>query len=241
MRMVDFPVDLPFTAITPTGGPQVRGSTVSETKLSQTIVDPFGGLQAFSVDIGPMYGAFARAFSRLSLSAQGGANCFRFNFYDPDEPTYRELGLSVSDVEGQDYAAWSNNKFWSNGKPWTLGKPLATISAASAKNAGTITIDTTEWGGTLPTFFGIVGHFAVYGITGATFSGNIATCRVWPPVRKAITTDDYATLRPVMAAKLTGPDGAPWSRNGDSMTGARLNIVEVLDETVRTYVTEDYP
>lgn len=241
MRMVPFPVGLPITALTPQGGPLVLGSTTSGTRKTQVVVDPTGGLWSFTLEVAKMKGPMARAFSQLSVALHGGANCCRVPFFDPDEPSFREMGINVSDNYDQQYVSWSNGEFWSNGKPWRIGKPLATIAAASAKNSGTITIDTTAWGGVLPTFFGIVGHFAVYCVTGSTFSGNVATCRVFPPVRRAITTTDYATLRPVMAAQLTGPSGAPWSRDASAMSGAQLDIIEVPDEVVLNYVTEDYP
>jgi|GEM_PF-3597207 len=243
MRMVDFPVDLPFSVLTPDGGPDIIGITQSATKKQQTSIDPWAGLWSFTLEIAALQEAAARAFTRLSISAHSGANCFRLPFFDPHEPTWSELGLNVGEAKIDQYQNWTNDTMWAHGLPWGTGKPLAQITAASAKDSGQISIDLSAWSGVLPTFFGIVGHFAVYGVQGARFAGDIATVKVWPPVRKAITVSDYATLRPVMCAKVDGKNGASWSSVGRSKTleGARLSVIEVPDETVREYVTEDYP
>lgn len=236
MRMVSYPVDLPFTSLTPSGGPTVLGATESDTAFVQTVVNPFG-LWRFQVDFPAMKDRWAREFKRLSVAALGGANCFRFPFWDFDEPGFKELGLTAPQ---SCKVLWSNGEPWSNGQPWTVGKPLALVAAASAKDTATITLDLTNWNGVVPSFFGIVGHFAVYAVIGVqSQTGNVATLRVWPPVRRAVTAEDYATLRPVMAARIAGPSGASWSRQVETMGGSRLDMVEVPDETVLNYVVED--
>lgn len=234
--MVDYPVGLRFAALTPAGGPTVLGTTESETSFVQGVVNPFG-VWRFQVDYTPLRDRMAREFKRLSVSALGGANCFRFPFWDFDEPSFAELAMTVPQTCKVN---WSNGETWSNGQAWSAGKPVVPVTAVSAKDTGTITLDLTDWNGVVPSFFGIVGHFAVYSVTGVQSQiGNAATLRVWPPVRKAITTSDYATLRPVLAARISGPAGASWSRQTEVMSGTRLDMIEVPDETVRTYVTED--
>ena len=240
MRMVDFPVDLPIRTRRPIGGPGVLGATQSETEKSQVVTSPFGDLLRWEITCPPMRGAGARAFKQLTVAAQSGANCFRFELCDIDEPSYGELGLNISNSQGGK-VPFSNGQTFTNGKLMTLNKPLADIAAASAKNSGTIVIDASAWNGVLPAWFGIVGHFAAYFITGAVFNGDIATCRVWPPVRRDIATSDFATMRPVVAMQLMGPGGAAWSRQIEVQDGMTLQMQEVLDETVRAYVTEDYP
>lgn len=235
MRMVDYPVGLRFASLTPSGGPSVIGATESETSFVQGVINPYG-LWRFQVDFPAMKGPMARAFKTLSASAQGGANVFRFPFFDFDEPSFSELGITAPQ---NCKVNWSNGLPWSNGQSWIAGKPIVPVTAASAKDSGTITLNIADWNGVVPGFFGIVGHFAVYANIGASVSGDIATIRVWPPVRRAITTDDYATLRPVMAARISGPTGAAWSRQTEVMQGVRLDMLEVLDETVLAYVTED--
>ena len=238
MRMVDYPVGLPFSGLTPVGGPSVLGATESDTAYVQTVVNPFG-VWRFQADFTPMKGRMARAFSTLSASALAGANCFRFPFWHFDEPGFAELGIAVP---GRCEVPWSNGEPWSNGHGWQVGKPIVPVTAASAKGGGTITLDLTLWNGVIPAFFGLVGHFAVYSMIGvAERNGDVATLRVWPPVRRAVTTDDYATLRPVLAAKIAGPQGAPWSRPTEMLSGARLDMVEVPDEVVLSKVSEDAP
>lgn len=240
MRMVDFPVGLPIRTQRPLGGPGVLGQTQSETEKTQVVTSPFGDLIRWEVTCPPMKGRQARAFKTLAAAANSGANCFRMELCDFDEPGFDELGLDISTAPYVKVPL-SNGEALSNGELLTLGKPLADIVAASAKNSGTVTIDASAWGGVLPTWFGIVGHFAAYFITGAVFNGDIATCRVWPPVRRAITTGDFATMRPVVAMQVIGEGGAPWSRQIEVQDGMQISMQEVLDEIVRTYVTEDYP
>jgi hypothetical protein len=215
------------------------GVTQSETAFVQGVFDPFG-LWQFEMEIAPMYGGMARAFTRLSASAAGGANCFRVPFVDSQEPSHEELGLTFPLGRDRRFCRWEGGQAWSNGLPWLSGKPVVPVTAASAKDSGTITLNISDWNGVLPTFFGIVGHFAVYAITGVTSEvGDEVTVRVWPPVRKAITTSDYATLRPVLACRLSSGNGAPWTMKREIVDGAKLLVTEVPDEVVRAYVTED--
>ena len=239
MRMVDYPVGLSFKTIRPLNGPDVIGATVSQEKFGQSVHDPFGGLAQFEVTFPPMRSSMARAFSRLSGSAYSGANCFRFNFFDPDEPGWDEIGNS--DYEHSSKVTWSNGQKWAHGQPWIAGKPIVPVTVSSANGAGSITLDVSEWNGVVPSFFGIIGHFAIYRTIGVVENGNEATVRVWPPVRKAVTTTDFATMRPTCAMRVASPDGAPFLRDVAVMDGAQLTMAEVPDEVVRKYVTEDYP
>ena len=122
-----------------------------------------------------------------------------------------------------------------------IGKPVVPVTSVSAKDSGTITFDASLWNGVVPSWFGLVGHFAVYRVEGVVFNGNDAVCRVWPPVRRAIATSDFVTMRPTAAMRITGPDGASFVDNLAATDGAQLTMAEVPDEVVRAYATEDYP
>lgn len=226
MKMVKFPIGLPVTGLTPLGGPRTIGQSQSETAFAQNVVDPFG-LWSFKLDFGPLQRGAARAFKRLTTSAHAGANCFRLNFFDPDEPTYEEMGTHAPAVR------WSNNQTWAHGQGWKPATPKAVAAAESPAGSAQITLNIKNWRGILPAYFGIVGHFAVYSIVDTDVNGDIATLTVWPPVRHKIETGALATFRPVLAARLIDDQGASWQNTGKSTTGASLSVIEVLDETVR--------
>lgn len=238
MRMIDYPVGLVFTSNAPTGGPQQIGATESATSFVQNALNPFG-VWKFQVDYPALKGAMARAFTTLTASHLAGTNCFRFPFRHLDEPGFRELGIPTP----PGYTVpWESGQPWAHGEPWKMSKPIVPVTSASAKGAATISLDVTLWNGIVPSFFGIVGHFAVYSQIGVRRrDGNLVELRVWPPVRRAITIDDYATLRPILAARVDGPSGAVGARDAMRMRGNRINMIEVLDETVLRDVTEDYP
>jgi hypothetical protein len=77
-------------------------------------------------------------------------------------------------------------------------------------------------------------HLGLYIVTQVHEPGRY---RIWPPLRKAITTDDFATLNPVLVMRLEGEAGAPMPRGAASASGLSVTLVEVEDPDVRAYAS----
>ena len=75
-------------------------------------------------------------------------------------------------------------------------------------------------------------HFGMYVVTEVIEPG---TYRIWPPLRKALTTDDFATLDPTLAMRLESEDAATADRSLQVAEGASVTMVEVEDYNVREY------
>lgn len=67
---------------------------------------------------------------------------------------------------------------------------------------------------------------------------GLGTYRIWPPLRKALTTDDFATLKPVLAMRLESEEAATAARDASFISKATMTLVEVLDYDVRDYFVD---
>ena len=75
-------------------------------------------------------------------------------------------------------------------------------------------------------------HLGLYVVTEVIAAGQY---RVWPPLRKAVSTNDYATLYPVMAMRLESENSANLPRDARNTSGASMTLVEVFEYDVDTY------
>lgn len=236
MKIIDWPVGIQYGSITWTQGPVVKAPSESVTSRFQTVESP-NGLVGFDLTLQPMNERTARIYRGLISFLHGGANAVRFTFFDPDRPTFGELGYAESEALGTYHAdTWDDGQTWAEGNYWEAGLPLATLTASSAKGTTSVTIDLSEWNDELyaGTIIGFPLHFGLY--TVKYVNGNVAT--IWPPLRAAVASGEYVTLEPVIACRLSSSDGGRFSRGSSHIQDATISLVEVPDEIVNTYATE---
>lgn len=238
-RLISPPAGLKLTSIEPLSGPRTVGSagTQSTSGYIQTTAAAFG-LWRFRFSFPPMRGAMFRDYRRWITALHGGANATRWMLYDPDMPTAYELGLDAP--EGVDWPSlpampWSNGETWSNGMGWAATPPVVACSAATALDGTIVNLANTTWGhilagGEYLGFFPF--HLGSYMVTEVIADGEY---RVWPPLRKALTTDSYATLRPTLALRLESESAATAGRGLAVADGLEATFIETLDYDVRDY------
>lgn len=237
-RLLSHPVDLAPETSTPLTGPQAIGSssTDSLSGFNQSVASAFG-LWEWQFTYPAMHGEKFRRFRGWVRALHGGANATRFPFRDPDRPTYDDLGLSVTRQQLCDGVPFENGQSWLNGKNWTVAPPLESVKTESPRDSTIIHLTQTQWGGLLGIGdnLGFTGHFGMYEVTEVFGDGR---CRVWPILRKTVTVEDFATLKPVLAMRLKGPSAASLSRGLLNAPPSTVTMVEVLDYDVRDYFAD---
>ena len=147
------------------------------------------------------------------------------------------MGVTASSDEWSAGQPWSNDQSWSNGENWASSPPTVAVAAAAALADTEVSLADSYWGHDLDIgdFLGFSPlHFGLYMVTEVIEAG---TYRIWPPLRKALTTSDFATLRPTMAMRLESEEAASASRGVEAAEGLSVTLVEVLDADVRDYFT----
>jgi hypothetical protein len=179
-----------------------------------------------------------RRYRGMVTALHGGANAVRFPVCDPDGLTWQEAGVDATPAEIRAGVAWDNGMSWDNGQNWSIAKPWVSVALDAPKNTSIIRLADEEWGYDLDIGdqIGFVpSHFGLYQVTEVIEEGKY---RIWPPLRKALTTADWATLDPVIAMRLESESGATASRGSRLAEGNAVTLVEVPDETVREYFTD---
>ncbi|RKE84596.1 hypothetical protein DFO46_1366 [Rhizobium sp. AG855] len=179
-----------------------------------------------------------RRIEGLVTALHGGANAVRVDFPLPDQMTLAEAGVTVSAAEERDGVPWSNDLPWSNGLNWHVPYPTVSVAAAADRSGTVVSLASGYWGHRLD-IGDVIGfrplHFGMYMVTQVLSSG---TYRIWPPLRKAITTETLATLTPVLAMTLDSEASADLSRGVAHGEETTLILSEVFDYDVRDYFTE---
>lgn len=234
-RLLSWPDGLKIVAQEPLSGPRTIGAKSNQALdgFTQTTSAAFG-LWRWRFQFGPIKGQAFRRYRGWITALHGGANATRVPFCDPDTLSYSEMGLP-SPLADQ---PWSNNLPWSNSAFWGATPPKVPVGVASIKDATTITLSSDFWGHSLG-FGDLIGfnplHFGLYMVTEAISPGEY---RIWPPLRKAISTSDYATLKPTLAMRLESETAAAVPRAGSHAENLSITMIEVLDYDARDYFTE---
>lgn len=237
-RLVPIPVGLKVTSRAPVSGPRSAssGATESLTGFTQTVASPFG-LWRWQFTYTQMIKAEARRFRGWIVSLHGGANGTRVTFKDPDEMTRTEQGVTMTPEQERGGMTWSNGESWSNGMGWSCPPPLVGVAAAAAKDATTISLVDEFWRDSLD-YGDQIGfgpyYFGLHVVTEVLGSGQF---RIWPPLRAALTTANWATLRPVMVMRLEGEGSATLARGIMATEVSTVTLTEVTDENVRDFYT----
>ena len=232
LRLLSFP-ELQATAVTPISGPNARnsGANTASDGGEQTF-DTLGDVVAVRVAFPPRIGAGARRERGAMTALLSGANALRFDCPDPDRMSVVEAGGSTNGALN-----WTDGNSWSDGTQWQAGYPEVAVAIAAALDDGIVNLADQYWGYNLG-YGDVIGftpfHFGRYMVTEVLDEGEY---RIWPRLRKAITTATFATLRPVAAMRPAGRDAVSLGRGLSSTEGQGVTLVEVFDYYVRDYYT----
>lgn len=238
-RLISWPLGLRANYREPLSGPRTVGSaqTQSTGGFVQTVAAPFG-LWRWRFSFPPLRGQLFRRYRGWITALHGGANATRVEFCDWDGLSLAQRGIDASQGVWSEGQPWSNAEPWSSGENWSGYAPKVSASAAAALGATEIQLASDFWGHALD-YGDQIGifplHFGMYMVTEVIEPGRY---RIWPPLRKAITTDDYATLKPVLAMRLEGEESATAARDAFSTSNASVTLVEVLDYDARDYFAD---
>lgn len=235
-RLISPPADIGITSIEPLSGPRAVGSGGSQSigNFVQTFGSPFG-LWRFRFSFPAMHKSAFRRYRGWITALHGGANATRWQFFDPDMLTFREAGVTATDFEIATGQPWSNHQPWSNGQAWAASRPEVALAAGAALGDTVVSLDQAWWGHSLDVgdylgFFPF--HFGLYEVTQVIDAGRY---RIWPPLRKALSIGDFATLSPTLAMRLEGEEAATAGRGLAAAEGLSVTLVEVFDYDVRQY------
>lgn len=235
-RLIHWPRGLRANFREPLSGPRAvnAGVTTSVGNFVQTTASPFG-LWRWRFQFPPIRGQLFRRYRGWVTALHGGANATRVPFCDWDGLTARQSGINA-DRFGD--VPWGNGQPWSNGHNWKSTPPTVTVAASAEKDATIVSLGSAFWGrgldiGDLLGFFPF--HLGLYMVTEVIEPG---TYRIWPPLRKEITPDDSATLRPTLAMRLESEDAANAPRGAAFAEGLSVTMVEVPDYTVRQWFAD---
>lgn len=239
-RLLNWPVGLGIRTRTPMTGPRARGATSRQETTGgryQAVSSPFGYWK-YQFTLPVARGAAYRRIEGLVMALHGGANAVRVVFPLPDKMSLSEAGVTVSDAEVRDGVPWSNGKPWSNGQAWQVSHPSVAVAEAADFDTTIIALSDAYWGHQLG-MGDVIGfwplHFGMYMVTQVIAPGRY---RVWPPMRKAVTTASYATLNPILVMTLDSESSADLSRGVAHGEETTLIMSEVFDYDVRRYFTE---
>ncbi|WP_174804346.1 hypothetical protein [Martelella limonii] len=126
---------------------------------------------------------------------------------------------------------------YSNGMYNEGAPPVVKVETGSPIDSTTIYL-TDEWWGRSLDLGDVIGFFPFHlGAYKVTEVLDLGVYRIWPPLRKAVSAGDYCTLRPVLAVKLSGQDGADLSRTDYLLQGANVTLIEIQDYYIRESFT----
>jgi hypothetical protein len=233
-RITSF-VDIPVVSQRPLNGPEAVSGSQNTTigNFTQSVASAFGGW-VWEFVFPPMEGEEYRHFRGWLVAQQKGANITRWQMTDRDLMPKARAGVSDDAAN----MPWSNGMKWSNGMRWGFTYPNVPAAAPAALDASIITLADTFWGHNLKWgdrigFFPF--HFGLYQVTQELGDGRY---RIWPPLRKAVTTIDFATLYPVMAMGLMMQDFEYPTEEQSHTTGATVRMREIFDYDARDYFTD---
>lgn len=236
-RLVSWPQGIKITSFEPTNGPVAIGAGGSKSLggYTQTVAG-IGFQWEFTVSFTAMQNALARSFRGAVMALHSGANALRYTWIDGDRRRASDLGLTGDFALPVPWDSGGTDVNWSNGQGWQASLPKEEIAAAAAYMATEITLSATSWGELLGVgdYLGFTGQFGVYMVTEVFEPGRY---RIFPPLRRAVTVADYATLEPVVVVRPMGPDAIRVPRNISLIEGATASFIEVLDRDVRDFFT----
>jgi hypothetical protein len=238
-RLISWPDGLKANDREPLSGPRTvgAGGTQAVSGFVQTSGAAFG-MWRWRFQFPPIRGQLFRRYRGWVTALHGGANATRVPWRDWDQMSFADRGIIASPAKWKAGQPWNNGQPWSNGLNWKPASPLVAVAAAAPLDGTEIQLGSTFWGHRLDV--GDVLGFAPFHLGWYMVTRRIEAGRytVWPPLRKALTTDDLATLDPVMAMRLESEDAANAHRGAAFADGLSVTLIEVLDYDVRDYFTD---
>lgn len=238
-RLLSWPVGLRWNRMKWLSGPESvgAGGETSIGNFTQTIASPFGA-RYLQLSFPPMRGQLARRARGLVTSLHKGANAVRLELCDWDGMSLDTAGIVASNGQKRDGIPWSAGSVFSSGKGWRINKQNVGLLGTSSKDATTVTLRDEYWGRSLGIgdwigFFPF--HFGMYEITEVLGEGQY---RIWPPLRKAVASTDFATQYPVMAMRLLASNLPDADRGPAFLEGLTISLFEVFDYDVRDYFAD---
>ncbi len=238
-RLISMPVGLVPCAMTMLSGPETVGASsgTSIGDFTQSVASPFGGW-AFEFTFPVSKDRAFRHYRGWAAALHGGANATRVAFADPDMMSLLESGVAATPAQVRDGVAWSNGKGFSNGKGWKPSAPKVRLAASAAKDSTIVKLANSHWGrkagwGTYLGFFPF--YLGMHVITEDRGGGEY---RVWPPLRKALTTNHYASLDPVLAMRPLNKGAVSLSRALAFAPEKTVSLIEVRDDDVREFFAD---
>jgi hypothetical protein len=234
MRLYSWPVAVEWSVLRPTTWSDVIGAGRSESlaRFAQVVSAPTS-LVGFEMVFPPMRGATARAFDGLIGMFAGGANAVRLVFRDGREPDRAEFGLSG---ESWGEFIWTEGYAWTGGVKWAGSPPRAALTAAASRGAVDLVVDATTWPVSLLGLrFGCVGHYGVYRVLDVAMSGNLATLRIWPSLRRSVEAGTLLTFRPAVAVTVANATAGSYRDEISWRSDGVLDLIEVEDAVIRRY------
>lgn len=235
-RIIDFPSGVPIRRYEPLSGPRSinSGSTESQESYVQTSAGVFG-LWRFQFGITPISGPVFRAYRGFVTAMHGGANATVIRIIDYDKLTYDKMGVTITGDQEINGVRWAGAIYWKNKKTWTVGVPYLENPTAVAKGDSIVRLPSDYWGHVLEVgdWFGYgPDHYGLYVVTQVIAPGEY---RIWPPLRKAVITDDLAIMDPPLAMRLESETGANIGRDLSRSDELTLTMIEIEDADLRTY------
>ncbi len=246
-RLTSPPLGLPIVSAEPLSGPRAVGASGSQSVSGfvQTTAAPFG-LWRWRFSLAPLVGRSFRDYRGWVTELHGGANATRWSFFDPDRMDPAEAGMIVLPDQERLGMPWSNGQPWNvpgrdpwfDTGNWQLSLPVVAVAGSAQRDESVIELADEFWGyrlgrGDYVGFFPF--HFGLYEITTVLGSGRY---RIWPPLRKAVGPEDFATLDPVLAMRLESEEAATAGRGLSATEGLTITMVEVLDYDARDYFAD---
>lgn len=238
-RLISWPRNLGLSEFEWLNGPLAVSGSPNGSKISgrqpQVIASPFGWL-SFRASYPELQGTLERRHRGLMMALHSGANAVRVKWQYGSTLTPAEAGY-VGTFEGK---TWSTGYTWSTGFNWAPALPHVTVASAAEINATEVILTDEFWGRSLEIgdifgFFPL--HLGWYFVTEVFSDGAY---RIWPPLRKAITTDTFATLTPTAAFALTPGEKVTIRRGINTVEGAQATFDEIFDYDVRAEFIGEY-
>lgn len=239
-RLVSWPVGLRTVSREPLSGPRSVGpsSQQSVSGFVQTAAAPFG-LWRYQFSFEPLKGKGFRSYRGWITSLHGGANATRVPFCDWDGLTYVQAGAHYTTQQIAAGLPWSNERTWAGGETWAASRPHVQIAQSNYVGDTQIRLVDQYYGHSLDVGdqIGVFPlHFGKYMITEKLdVDGRY---RIWPPLRKDVDTNHYATLTPVLAMRLESENAATAARGPARADNLVATFVEVPDYDVRAFFTD---
>lgn len=234
-RLLSWPLGLGYSDFEFLSGPRSVGESqnTSISDYTQRVTSPFGGW-VFQVQFPNLQGSMSREHRGMITALHGGANAVRFTFTDGDRMSLSEAGVLTSESVFDTGQPWSNDETWSNGQNWQSSLPAVTVAAAAAQGDTIVRLSNEYWGHGLREYGDLIGfaplHLGVYMITESFGDG---VYRIWPRLRKTLTTTDRAVYPPTMAVRLLNFQAAKVQRDVEKAGNLTAVFAEVFDYRVR--------